>query len=103
MGNEDVNSMVDKIISERYDSCDKVTLVTHSTAANSALVLASNLEKNISERVSKIVTLAPCLSVNITDFWLPLRDLASIAAFYELIDSYGFYDFFGADMEEKTE
>lgn len=37
------------------------------------------------------------------DFLIPIRDLASIAAFYELIEGYGFYDFFGADMEAKTE
>ena len=40
IGNEDVDSMINKIIAERVFSCDKVTLVTHSTGANSALVLA---------------------------------------------------------------
>ena len=87
VGNEDVDSMIDMIIAERHDStCSKVTLVTHSSAANSALALATNPEKNIAERVDRIVTLAPCLQLNIFEFWLPLKDLASVAAFYQIID-----------------
>ena len=85
VGNEDVSTMVDKIIESRYESCTKVTLVTHSSAANSSLALATNASKNLSEKVSQIVTLAPCLQINFDEFWLPVRDLASIEAFYELI------------------
>ena len=43
MGNEDIVSMVDRIIAERNspdDGCSKVTIVTHSTGANAVLVAA---------------------------------------------------------------
>ena len=42
IGIEDINSMVDLIIADRVGNCDKVTLVTHSTAANSSLVAATS-------------------------------------------------------------
>ena len=45
IGNEDLNSMIDKIIAERVESCTKVALVTHSSAASSALVLATDQDK----------------------------------------------------------
>ena len=75
IGNEDVSSMIDKIIATRVNSCTKVAVVTHSTAANSAIVLATNADKQLSQKVSQIVTLAPCLQVNLLNFWNDLRDL----------------------------
>ena len=44
IGNEDIVSMVDRIIAERNspsDGCSKITIVTHSTGANAVLVAAS--------------------------------------------------------------
>jgi pimeloyl-ACP methyl ester carboxylesterase len=44
IGREDVSSMVDTIIASRNqtDECKKVTIVTHSTGANAALVAATD-------------------------------------------------------------
>ena len=45
VGREDLNSMVDAIILARnreVEGCGKVTIVTHSTGANSALVAAQD-------------------------------------------------------------
>ena len=76
IGNEDVNSMLDKIIEERIDrSCNKVTLVTHSTGANSSLSSASLNPDLWSSKVSKLINLAPCLKMDLNNFWLPLQDM----------------------------
>ena len=53
----------------------------------------------MSSKVGKIVNLAPCLAINIEDFWLPVRDLASIRAFYEALDSFNITDLFGPTSE----
>ena len=52
VGNEDISSMVDMIIANRYESCSKVAIVTHSSAANSSLVLAANQSKLLGQKVS---------------------------------------------------
>lgn len=97
VGREDINSMVDNIIADRnqVDECNKVTIVTHSTGANSALVAASDSSLQLSSKVGKIINLAPCLSINIEKFWLPVRDLESIKAFYDALDQYNITDLFG--------
>ena len=81
--------MVDKVISERAENCEKVTLLTHSTASSSALVAAVSDEVQLSARVGKIVNLAPCMEIDAKDFWLPVRDLASIEAFYTILKNGG--------------
>ena len=60
VGLEDYTSMVSEIIASRPGSCDKVTLVTHSTGSNAALTAAS-LMPEFADCVGKIVTIAPCL------------------------------------------
>ena len=81
--------MVNVIISDRVTTCEKVTLVTHSTAANSSLAAASYPNLLLSERVGKIVNLGPCMQINLDNFWLPVRDLTSIAAFYSSLKTAG--------------
>lgn len=75
--------------------------MTHSSAANSSLVLAVNESKQLSQKVAQIVTLAPCLRINIDNFWLPAKDLASIAAFYSMLDLFNIHSMFGTDMENQ--
>ena len=87
--------MVDKVIEQRVGQCEKVTLLTHSTAANSVLVAATSDYVQLSARVGKIVNLAPCLQIDTTQFWLPVRDLASIEAFYSMLELSGVHSLFG--------
>ena len=48
--------------------------------------------------------MAPCLSINIEKFWLPVRDLASIRAFYQALDQFNITDLFGAEsMDDISE
>ena len=76
IGREDIASILDMIIEERIDrECSKVTLVTHGTAANEALVAASIDSNSWSSKVSKIVNLAPCLNTELENFWLPVKDV----------------------------
>ena len=76
--------MIDAVIKQRngVGDCNKVTLVTHSSGANSALVLASTLNDQTSRKVNRIVTLAPCLRVNLDNFFSPLREVSPIESFY---------------------
>ena len=100
-GREDVVAMIDSIIARRNMpedlGCSKVTVVTHSTAANQILVAAQDPEAALDTKVGSIVTIAPCLNININEFWLPLRDLASIQAFYASMSQFGITNLFGPD------
>ena len=103
IGSDDVESMLAKIIEERIDrACSKVTLVTHGTGANSSLAAASLNPDVWSSKVSKIINLAPCLQVDVGNFWLPVRDLQSIDAFYSILNLSGVRDFFGPGMVEDV-
>ena len=46
--------------------------------------------------------MAPCLAINIEKFWLPVRDLASIRAFYEALETYEITDLFGPDSTDDV-
>jgi len=96
VGLNDYPAMVDKIIETRQDACSKVTIVTHSSGSNSALVLAA-ADPALQDKVDRIVSLAPCLEAEIDNFWLPLKDLSSIAMFYDLLASNGIHSLFGPD------
>ena len=74
--------MVDEIVEQRAGDCKKVTLVTHSTAANASLVGLSDPESVLSQKVGSVVNLAPCLGINVNNFWMTERDLPSIEALY---------------------
>ena len=88
--------MVDHILAQRAGSlCEKVTLVAHSTATNSALVAASDPTLNLQGRVGHILSIAPCLIINSNTFWLPVRDPPSIAAFYGSLSDFGITNLFG--------
>ena len=87
--------MVDYVIQKRVGYCDKVSLVTHGSSANSSLIAASTESLGLSARVGKIVNLAPCLNVSLNNFWLPVQDLASIAAFYEALKTAGINQLYG--------
>ena len=102
MGKEDLTTMVDNIIANRNgeNQCQKVTLVTHSTGANHSLVAATKGDAQFANKVGKIINLAPCLAINIEKFWLPVRDLASIKAFYDALEAYNITDLFGPTSED---
>ena len=100
IGSDDIQTMITTIIEERFDrDCSKVAVLTHSTAANSALTAASMDTEFWSQRVSAIISLAPCFMVDLQQYWLPVRDLASVDAFYVTILSSGVYSLFGEEME----
>lgn len=101
IGMEDFSTMIDAIIAHRWDYCNKVTLVTHSTGANAALVLAAS-DPLFSERVERIVTLAPCLLTNLDKFWLPLKDIESVEIFYSYMGMYGVTSLFGPHHNEEV-
>ena len=69
--------------------------MTHSTGSNSALVAATRGDAQFANKVGKIINLAPCLIINMEKFWLPVRDLASIRAFYEALEAYNITNLFG--------
>jgi len=61
IGREDFPAMIDTIIANRNlgTNCNKVTLVTHSSGANSSLVMAT--DPAMADKVGRIVNMAPCL------------------------------------------
>lgn len=85
IGREDFPAMIDTIIQTRsYDECGKVTLVAHSGAANSAMVMATEL--GIDDKVGRVVTLAPCLQINPTNWFFPNNDITSIELIYDFFE-----------------
>lgn len=100
-----MTSLVDTVIASRNlaDSCNKVTLITHSSGANQALVAAADSSKKFSDKVAQIINLAPCLQVNIDNFWLPVKDEASIKAFYSALENFGITNMFGPDGLEQIQ
>lgn len=104
IGREDVVAMIDSIIANRNlpedGGCSKVTVVTHSTGANQILVAAQDPSTGLDIKVGQILTIAPCLNINILDFWLPLKDLASVQAFYTAMAEFGITNLFGPDSME---
>ena len=100
IGSDDIQTMISTIIEERFDrECSKVAVLTHSTAANSALAAASLDAEFWSQRVSAIISLAPCFMIDLQSYWLPVRDLTSVDAFYVTMLTSGVYSLFGKEME----
>lgn len=101
MGKEDLTSMVDSVIASRnqQDECNKLTIITHSTGANQSLVAATQGDAQFADKVGKIINLAPCLAINVEKFWLPVRDLQSIKAFYAALAAFNITDLFGPNSE----
>lgn len=84
IGKEDVPAFIDAVIANRTGDCNKVQLLTHSSGANSALVAAINAA-SFSEKVSGITSLAPCLCLDLLEFWNPYEDPASINALFQFL------------------
>lgn len=87
----DIPAMVDTVLAERPRSCSRVAVVGHSSAANATLVTA--LGEGMSDKVSRIVNLAPCINVNIDNFWIDLRDIASVSMLYNYFELNGLCSF----------
>ncbi len=83
IGKEDFPAMIDTIIANRNlgTNCNKVTLVTHSSGANSSLVMAAT-NPAMADKVGRIVNMAPCLSINFNQFWMDQRDISSVNMLY---------------------
>ena len=93
--NNDLPAQIDTIMAARAGQpCSKVTLLTHSTGANTALY--STCENPImQEKVSRIVNLAPCFFLNTSYLELRLEDPPSYSFFTDLFESYGIKTLFG--------
>ena len=95
--------MVDAIVAHRVGTCEKVQIITHGTGGSAALVAASDPDLILADKVGQIVTVAPCMVVNIDEFWLPVRDLASIDAFYASLAEFNINSLFSAGMDPNLE
>jgi len=84
IGLEDVSAFVNTIVTARPGACNKVTLVPHSTAVNSALVAAARIPF-LSDTVGTIAAVAPCLKVNINEYWLNEQDMETTDMLYSII------------------
>lgn len=102
IGMYDLPAFIDTIIQERKGKCDKVTIVAHSTAVNSALVLASK-EPAISNKVAGILGVGPCLNVNVDDWFFAERDISSVQAIYNFMAQLGITNLFGVDHAERVD
>ena len=92
---------MDKILESRKNaSCSKVTLVAHSGAANQAACMA--LEPGMSDKVGKLVTLAPCINTNIGTFAVKENDLPAYYAVYDVFEQFGIKSFFGPGFEQQS-
>lgn len=99
IGLDEIPALTDKIVQSRPGQCEKVTLVAHNSAVNSALVAASRI-KDLSDTVGKIVGLGPCLQFNIETHFLSERDIASADAVQNFINSLGIVYLFGPNHDE---
>ena len=103
IGKEDITSMVDTIILNRVGTCEKVQIIGHGTGSSSALVAATDPLLMFADKVGQIVPLAPCIVVNIENFWLTVRDVTSIEAFYASLAEFGVYSMFSAGLDPNLE
>lgn len=103
VGKEDLTAFVDTIIAARPGTCEKVQIITHSTGANAALVAASDPVINWAEKVASIVTVGPCLFQDLNNFWLPVKDIPSVIAFYFLLKSSGITNLYGLGTDPNLE
>ena len=91
IGMFDIPAMVDTVRANRPMSCSRVALVGHSSGANATLVSA--LDPTMSDKVSRIVNLAPCLQINYDNFWMDQRDIASVSMLYNYFQLNGICSF----------
>ena len=97
MGFYDIPAMVDTIRDNRLGSCSRVAVVGHSSGANATLVAALN--PALSDKVSRIVNMAPCLNVNFDEFWMDQRDIASVSMLYSYFTLNGICSFDTASID----
>ena len=95
--------MVDTIIANRVGTCEKVQIIGHGSGSSAALVAASDPALAFSDKVGQITSLAPCLVVNIDKFWLPVKDLASVEAFYASLAEFNIYSLFSAGIDPNLD
>lgn len=95
IGTEDYPVMIDTILANSYvgESCGKVTMATHSSGSNSAMIMANM--PGMADKVDRIITVAPCLLINYTDYWLPVNDITSVDFIYDLFEDAGVNSLFG--------
>lgn len=94
IGIDEIPAFADAIIAARPGNCNKVTVVPHSSAVNSAIIAAAQVP-GLSTKVGSVVGLAPCLQLNLDNLFVPLRDLASIEAVYSFLASVKITNLFG--------
>ena len=81
---EDVETFIDAVIYERGSlKCDKVTLVPHGTAFSEDLIAAARVA-TVSDKISRIVNLAPCLDINTSTFVIQEGELPSYEMLYKI-------------------
>lgn len=59
-------------------------MIAHSTGASETLVAAANVS-NFNAKVGAIAAVGPCLMVDAEKNWLPLKDIESVEAIFEII------------------
>ena len=94
---------MDAIIAARVgESCSKVSVVSHSTGASMAISGAS-LNPMIDEKVSRIVTLAPCYYLDLNAVEINLNDPQSQVYFFNLLRDNNITTFFGDKFAEDVQ
>ena len=94
---------MDEIIAQRGRStCSKVSLLTHGTAANSA-VTGLALNATLEPKVQQLLTIGPCLNIELGTFFLPgFSDPGSANAFAAFLDNLGLQNLFGPGLVAAT-
>jgi hypothetical protein len=71
-------------VNARSSSCNKVSIISHSTGASETLIAAADVA-SFNSKVGVIAAVGPCLSVNAGDSWLPLNDIESVELIFNLL------------------
>ena len=85
MGN-DVVAQIDTIIAARVgETCSPVQLVTHSSGSSAAIIAAIK-DASMQEKMARIVTMSPCYFMNMDAIEINLKEPASTAYFFDLLE-----------------
>ena len=77
-------------------------MVTHSTAS-SEMIVAGLSDSTLGSRIDRVVSLAPCMFLDLLNFELPIGDRPSAEALFGILAQYDINTLFGPFFKEELE
>lgn len=103
MGQYDLTAMTQGILEARSgDTCAKVSVITHGSAVTQT-AKASLVDPLTSDRVDRVVSVAPCFFLDMNTYDLPIGDAPSAQYFFSLLAEYDIQTLWGEIFKGEVE